>query len=737
MRANKQMRQWIIKILMWLRPRIQSVYTYFGLAGPLSDAPAAVQSQASGIGVPGAHQSPPYPKSKMQLPGAHMWVLATLALGSTLALAVCATAQQGGQTSSTTTLTGSVAPTGNCGSGSLYVNTTTGDLYDCNAGSWLKVNGSGGSGAFSGGLGASFQDATEIAAPANPAAGNDRLYLSSATHLLACLTSSGANCMPAGGAGTVTQVTSGNFSPLFNVSVATNTSTPAFSFAGISQTQNLFFASPNGSSGVGAFRAIAAADVPASANSCAAHQFTISLASGLNVTCAQPVAADIGSIPGSNGQLLFNNAGAIGAEDPVISYNNPSETTAAWTSATSNNTVLSVTLPVGSGVLSTVMVTLNQTSTITGGVVSFLASDTTGLTNTYPVYCTPQGAGTGPASSYTLTASTNIAFQCSLSSFEAFEVKLSPAISGTGTVNVGIQPTSAPSQAQVAVVNFPTTQTISGTVTANAGSGQFNVTCTAANCPVNVSQFGGTNVVTGTGASGSGIPRVTLSNDSSLAANQSVNVAQVAGSTTSTATTGVQLVGIEGRAGTSFETTAGVLDHNLKNIGNSAVSTAASGTQLVGITGHANGNVDGATGAAPPANVIYVGGLGSGATGGDLLGVPIGDTYKAINISTATTTLLITGVASRQVRIGAIHFIAAGADNVALIEGTGATCGTGTAGMAGGTTSGSGYNLVANQGYTFGSGLGTVISTVTAGDSVCAVTSAAVQLSGGIEYTIY
>jgi hypothetical protein len=157
----------------------------------------------------------------------------------------------------------------------------------------------------------------------------------------------------------------------------------------------------------------------------------------------------------------------------------------------------------------------------------------------------------------------------------------------------------------------------------------------------------------------------------------------------------------------------------------------------VGIVGNAGASVDGATGAAPPANAIYVGGLGSGATGGDLIGLPVSDTYKAINISTATTTLLVTGVSGRQVRIGAIHFIAAGADNVALIEGTGATCGTGTAGMAGGTTAASGYNLVANQGYTFGSGVGTVISTVTTGDSVCAVTSAAVQLSGGIEYAIY
>jgi hypothetical protein len=73
-----------------------------------------------------------------------------------------------------------------------------------------------------------------------------------------------------------------------------------------------------------------------------------------------------------------------------------------------------------------------------------------------------------------------------------------------------------------------TTQPVSGTVTANAGTGQFNVTCTAANCPVNVSQFGGTGVVTGTGASGAGIPRVTVSNDSSLTGTLSNNGAAAA-----------------------------------------------------------------------------------------------------------------------------------------------------------------------------------------------------------------
>ena len=322
---REQIQLLLRRIILWACPEIARTSL---TAGPLDDFVNAAKliasndlrgEDASGLGAPtsppGGHASH---APAQRVGGAHVWVLAALALGS-LFIPTRIWAQQGGQTSSVPPLTGTGAPSGNCGVGSLYVNTTTGDLYDCNGGSWLKVNG-GGSGAFSGGLGASFQDATEIAAPANPASGNDRLWVDSTSHLLACHTSSGASCLPSGGAGTVTQVMSGNFSPLFNVSVATNTTTPAFSFAGISQSQNLFFASPNGSSGVGAFRAMVAADVPASANSCTTHQFTISLASGLSVTCAQPVAADIGSIPGSSGQLLFNNAGQIGAEDPIVSY---------------------------------------------------------------------------------------------------------------------------------------------------------------------------------------------------------------------------------------------------------------------------------------------------------------------------------------------------------------------------------------------------------------------------------
>jgi hypothetical protein len=70
--------------------------------------------------------------------------------------------------------------------------------------------GAGGGSSFSGGAaGASFQDITEIAAPANPAAGVERVYSDSTTHLLTCLRSSGASCFSAGGSIAFSAITSG------------------------------------------------------------------------------------------------------------------------------------------------------------------------------------------------------------------------------------------------------------------------------------------------------------------------------------------------------------------------------------------------------------------------------------------------------------------------------------------------------------------------------------------------
>lgn len=80
----------------------------------------------------------------------------------------------------------------------------------------------------------------------------------------------------------------------------------------------------------------------------------------------------------------------------------------------------------------------------------------------------------------------------------------------------------------VNVDNFPATQPVSGTVTANQGTSPW---------VENVSQFGGNPVVTGTGVSGVGIPRVTISSDSTINTIPLVNTnGSVSNSTTVTNT---------------------------------------------------------------------------------------------------------------------------------------------------------------------------------------------------------
>lgn len=54
---------------------------------------------------------------------------------------------------------------------------------------------------------------------------------------------------------------------------------------------------------------------------------------------------------------------------------------------------------------------------------------------------------------------------------------------------------------------------VTGSVTANAGTGQFNVTCTAANCPVNEAQINGVTPLMGNGVTGTGSQRVTIASD--------------------------------------------------------------------------------------------------------------------------------------------------------------------------------------------------------------------------------
>src|SRR4029077_3657797 len=93
--------------------------------------------------------------------------------------------------------------------------------------------------------------------------------------------------------------------------------------------------------------------------------------------------------------------------------------------------------------------------------------------------------------------------------------------------------------------------------------------------------------------------------------------------------------------------------------------------------------------------------------------------YASIN-QTANTQL-VTGTASKKIFVCSIHVVAAAATNVAVVEGTGSVCATGTTGVSGfgGATAATGWNFAANGGIALGNGDSSLGAEGTSGDNLC------------------
>jgi hypothetical protein len=138
---------------------------------------------------------------------------------------------------------------------------------------------------------------------------------------------------------------------------------------------------------------------------------------------------------------------------------------------------------------------------IGGSVTTAAPTYTTGQLNALSL--TTAGALRIDGSAVTQPVSGTITANAGTGSFtvaQATAANLNATVVGSGNFTV-VQPTAANLNA-----------TVTGTVTANQGGAPWSQ---------NITQFGGSAVVTGTGASGAGIPRVTVSNDSNIAATQS------------------------------------------------------------------------------------------------------------------------------------------------------------------------------------------------------------------------
>lgn len=110
------------------------------------------------------------------------------------------------------------------------------------------------------------------------------------------------------------------------------------------------------------------------------------------------------------------------------------------------------------------------------------------------------------------------------------------------------------------------------------------------------------------------------------------------------------------------------------------------------------------------------------------------DNYKPLSIS-ADTQVVTAGSANMFIYVCSIGVVAGTADNFSVVEGTGATCGTNTAAVIGGTTAATGMILAINNNFNLGSGSGAIAKTAVAGDNVCILRSSAGPLSGVMAWT--
>lgn len=192
--------------------------------------------------------------------------------------------------------------------------------------------------------------------------------------------------------GTVTSFSSGNLSPLFTTSVANATTTPSLSFALVSQSKNLIYASPDGSSGNPTFRSLVAADIPSLPYAPSALTNTyIFVGNASNVATGVAMSGDT-TIANTGGVTIGNNKvsyAKMQQASTVTLLGNP-------TGGTAN--ISEITLGSGLSFSGTTLV-----STGTGGTVTSFSAG-----NLSPLFTTSVAtATTTPALTFALTTQTS------------------------------------------------------------------------------------------------------------------------------------------------------------------------------------------------------------------------------------------------------------------------------------------------------------------------------------------
>jgi hypothetical protein len=370
-------------------------------------------------------------------------------------------------------------------------------------------------------------------------------------------------------------------------------------------------------------------------------------------------AAAVTSLPGLNGQLLYNNAGAIGAEDPIVSgptaIGAAPATNPVFTAGYDGTNIRAFKFfDLDSGAGTDYNVGVNLRTTAGGG-----SAETGVAANPLQVSLANTGANatavkvdgsavTQPVSAASLPLPTGAATAAK-----------QPAIGTAGT----------PSTDVITVQGIGSMTPISSNLYVGG-----NAVTTANPVPiqppasgyvtVNLADVNGNAALAGNGATGTGSPRVTVASDNSAIGNWG----------------------------------------------------------------------QGATGAAVPANAVQV-----GYTDGTNLKAPYldpceGTALTTVAISQTASTKVISAAASKKNYICSLVIVAGAAEIVSVVEGTGSTCATGTAALAGSTTTANGMSFAANGGLSAIGGNHTAIAGSGSNVDTCLFQNGSNRVSGWLTY---
>lgn len=313
-----------------------------------------------------------------------------------------------------------------------------------------------------------------------------------------------------------------------------------------------------------------------------------------------------------------------------------------------------------------------------------------------------------------------------------------------GTNNIGDVDIASGTLTAVTTITNPVTVTDgtgamnvivdSGTITAvtaisnalpagNNNIGDVDVASFPDNEPINVAQINGVAVTMGNGASGTGVQRVTLAD------NSTGNIATI-GTSVTPGTAAANLGKAEDAAHTTGD--VGVMALALRR--DSPTATGAD-NDYIPVTTDSGGRAwisgTGVLDVAIPPNANLSGFAGDiGAAAGT---AGLHDEIKctdsvAIDTASSGNVELVALTASEQIFVCGYDFIASGAVAVQMIYGTGTACATGETNLTGA------YSLAANGGIVKQMPNGNAMKAAVS-NALCIELSGAVQVSGSVQYT--